>query len=183
MDFVDINKNLTNGENMGGIVQTVIFGLWSDVATWPTAPEAPADVEENGSWVGDLVMKAGKRAFTFYSTLETGKYDIAPVGQIDGISFEQKLTIFNPGLKAKLLGFLGAVKNENVFFIVQDQEGQYYLLGDAKNAAHMVTDGSSVSTGAAIADRKGATLVFTHPTNCPRAYTGDVSGILEVTSA
>ena len=183
MDFVDIDKNLTNGENMGGIVQTVIFGLWADVATWPAAPESPTDVEDNGVWTGDIIMKAGKRAFSFYSTMETGKFDITPVGQVDGISFEQRLTVFNPGLKAKLLGFLGAVKNENVFLIVQDQEGQYYLLGDSRNAAHMVTDGSSVTTGAAIAERKGATLVFVHPTNCPRAYTGDVSGIIEIASA
>ena len=182
MDFVNIDKNLPNGDNMGGVAQTVIFGLWDDVATWPAAPAAPEDVEDNGVWVGDIVMKAGKSAFTFYSTHETGEFTCNPVGSVDGISFEQKLTVFNPGLKQKLLGFLGAVKNENLFFIVQDQEGQYFLMGDSLRAAKMVAEGG-VGTGKAIADRKGATLTFTHPTNCPRVYTGDVSGILDVASA
>lgn len=176
MDFVNIDKNLTNGENMGGLVQTCIFGLWEDVATWPAAPVNPLTVEANGEWTGDLVMKAGKNAFTFYSTDDTSEYKINPVGEQDGMSFEQELTIFNPGLKKKLLGFISAAKNENLFFIVQDSEGQYYLIGDAKRAAHMVS--GEVGTGKASSDRKGASLTFKHKTNTPRVYTGDVTVLL-----
>lgn len=176
MDFVNIDKNLPNGENMGGLVQTVIFGLWEDVDTWPTAPVAPATVEAYGEWVGDLVMKAGKNAFTFYSTDDTSELKINPVGEQDGISFEEELTIFNPGLKKKLLGFISAAKNENLFFIAQDSEGQYYLLGDAKRAAHMTA--GEVGTGKASSDRKGASLTFKFKTNTPRAYIGDVTTLL-----
>jgi hypothetical protein len=182
VDFVNIDKNLTNGENMGGLTQTVIFGLWDDVAAWPTAPVAPADIEANAAWVGDVVMKAGKKAFTFYSTDDTAEMQINPVGEVDGLSFEQKLMVFNPGLKKKLLGFLGAVKNEKLFFIPQDNEGQYYLMGDSKRAANMVA-GDGVGTGKATADRKGANLTFVFKTNTPRVYVGDVSGLLEVASA
>lgn len=182
MDFVNIDKNLTNGENMGGLAQTVIFGLWDDVATWPTAPVAPADVEANAEWDGDVVMAAGKKAFTFYSTDDTSEMQVNPVGEVDGISFEVRLTVFNPGLKKKLLGFLAAVKNENLFFIVQDNEGQYYLLGDSRRAAKMIA-GDGVGTGKATSDRKGATLTFVFKTNILRVYTGDVSGLLEVASA
>lgn len=182
MDFVNIDKNLTNGENMGGIAQTVIFGLWDDVAAWPAAPAAPADIEANGVWTGDVVMKAGKKAFTFYSTDDTGELKFDPVGETDGISYVVSLEIFNPGLKQKLLGFLGAVKNENLFFIAQDAEGQYFLLGDSLRAAKMAS-GTSVGTGKKSSDRKGATLKFEHKTNCPRVYVGDVAGLLEIASA
>ncbi|HNX37484.1 MAG TPA: hypothetical protein PL124_05375 [Candidatus Cloacimonadota bacterium] len=176
MDFVNIDKNLPNGENMGGLAQLCIFGLWEDVATWPTAPVNPLDVEANGEWVGDVVMKAGKNAFTFYSTDDTSELKINPVGEQDGMSFEEELSIFNPGLKKKLLGFISAAKNENLFFIVQDSEGQWYLLGDDKRAAHMVS--GEVGTGKASADRKGASLTFKFKTNTPRAYVGDVTTLL-----
>lgn len=182
MDFVNIDKSLTNGENMGGLTQTVIFGLWEDVASWPTAPVDPVDVEDYAAWVGDLVMKAAKKAFTFYSTDDTSELQLNMVGEPDGRSFEMVLNVFNPGLKKKLLGFMAAAKNENLFLIAQDNEGQYYLLGDEKRAAIM-QPGEGIGTGRATADRKGASLSFIFKTNAPRVYEGDVSGILEVSSS
>jgi hypothetical protein len=182
MDFVNIDKNLPNGENMGGLTQTIIFGLWDDVAQWPTEPTNPTDVEDYGEWVGDVIMKPGKKAFTFYSTEDTAGLNIEPVGEIDGMSFQETLDVFNPGLKKKLLGFIAAAKNENLFFIAQDSEGQYYLLGDSKRAVKMIA-GGSIGTGLKTADRKGAGLKFVFKTNVPRAYIGDVSGLLEVASA
>jgi len=181
VDFVDILKNLPNGENMGGLAQTVIFGLWDDVSVWPTAPVAPDDVEEYAEWVGDVVMKAGKRAFTFYSTDDTSELQVNLVGETDGLSFEMRLNVFNPGLKKKLLGFIAAAKNENLFLIAQDNEGQYYLLGDSKRAAKMVA-GEGIGTGKATADRKGANLSFVFKTNTPRVYVGDVTALISASS-
>jgi hypothetical protein len=176
MDFVNIDKNLTRGENMGGLAQLCIFGFWSDVAQWPTAPTNPTTVETNGEWVGDVIMKAGKNAFTFYSTDDTSELKINPVGEQDGMSFEMELVIFNPGLKKKLLGFISAAKNENLFFIVQDSEGQHILVGDSLRAAHMTA--GEVGTGKASTDRKGASLTFKFKTNTPRIYIGDVTALL-----
>jgi hypothetical protein len=176
MDFVNIDKNLPNGENMGGLAQYVIFGLWADVLTWPAAPPSSGSIEDFGAWVGDLVMKAGKRAFTFYCTDETAELKFVPVGEKDGKSFRAELTIYNPGLKKKILGFMAAAKNENLFFIPTDQEGQRYLLGDSLRAAKF--ESGDVGTGRAIGDRKGASLTFTFPTNTPRVYVGDVTTLL-----
>jgi len=176
VDFVNIDKNLTNGNNMGGLVQYCIFGLWDDVAQWPTAPVNPATIEEEGAWVGDLVMKAGKNAFTFYSTDDTSELKFNPVGETDGKSFEGQLTIFNPGLKKKILGFMAAAKNENLFFIATDNEGQRYLLGDSQRAAKYTS--GEVTSGKATAERKGASMTFTHKTNVPRVYVGDVTALL-----
>jgi hypothetical protein len=177
VDFVDIDKNLPNGENMGGLTQTIIFGLWSDVAQWPTAPVAPADVEAYAAWTGDVVMKAGKRAFSFYSTDDTAEMQVNMVGEKDGKSFEVIVNVFNPGLKKKLLGFIAVAKNENLFLIVKDNEGQYYLIGDADRAAVM-NAGEGIGTGKATADRKGAGLQFIYKCNVLRVYSGDVTGIL-----
>jgi len=181
VDFIDIDKNLPNGENMGGLTQTMIFGLWDDVDTWPTEPVAPADVEEYAAWTGDIVMKSGKRAFTFYSTDDTSELTCNMVGEPDGRSFEMVVNVFNPGLKAKLLGFIAAAKNDNLFVLVQDNESQWYLLGDSKRAAIM-QPGEGIGTGRATADRKGANLSFIYKTNVPRTYSGDVTTILTASS-
>jgi hypothetical protein len=181
VDFVDIDKNLPNGENMGGLTQTMIFGLWDDVLQWPTAPADPADVEAYAAWTGDVIMKSGKRAFTFYSTDDTAELAINLVGERDGMSFEMVVNVFNPGLKKKLLGFIAAAKNDNLFLIVKDNEGQWYLLGDSNRAAVM-QNGEGIGTGKATADRKGANLSFIYKTNVPRVYSGDTTGILTASS-
>jgi len=182
MDFVNIGKELTAGENMGGLTQSCIFGLWDDVSQWPAAPVDPTDVEAYAAWVGDVVMKAGKKAFTFNTTDDTAELQINMVGEPDGRSFEMVLNVFNPGLKKKLLGFIAAAKNENLFLIAQDAEGQYYLLGDEGRAAIM-QPGEGIGTGKNTADRKGAGLSFIYKTNVPRVYEGDISGLLEIASS
>lgn len=177
VDFVDIDKNLPNGENMGGLTQNMIFGLWDDVASWPSAPAAPQDVEEYAEWDGNIVMKSGKRAFTFYTTDDTAELAINLVGEPDGRSFEMVVNVFNPGLKAKLLGFIAAAKNDNLFLLVQDNESQWYLLGDEKRKAIM-QPGEGIGTGKGTSERKGANLSFIYKTNVPRIYTGDTITLL-----
>jgi hypothetical protein len=180
VDFVDLTKNLPNGENMGGLMQDLIFGLWDDVAAWPTAPVAPADVEANAVWVGDVVMKAGKRAFSFYSTDDTSELKFPLVGETDGKSFEQVLSVFHPGLRKKILGFVAAAKNEKLFFIARNSDGQYFLLGDSLRPAFVRS--GEMGTGKATADRKGATLEIVHKTNTVREYAGDVTTLISTGS-
>ena len=72
MEFQDISKNLTQGENLGGIAQTVYFGLHDDVETFPTKPTDAATLEELGALTGSIAMNAGKRMFALYITDYTG---------------------------------------------------------------------------------------------------------------
>ena len=72
MDFVDIDKTLTNGENMGGLIQEVYFAWHVDVVTWPTKPDTPLDIGENGVLTGEITMETGKRFFQMYLTDDTG---------------------------------------------------------------------------------------------------------------
>ena len=60
IDFTDIDKNLPNGENMGGLLQKVYFGYHSDVSSFPTKPVNPTALELASVLTGELVMKAGK---------------------------------------------------------------------------------------------------------------------------
>lgn len=177
MEFIDINKNLPGGENMGGLTQNLIYGLWEDVLVWPVAPASPSNVEVNAEWVGDIIMKPGTRAYNFYSTDDASELRIRKVGNVDGLSFEMVVSVFNPGLKKKLLGFIAAAKNENLFLIARDAEGQYFILGDSNRAAKMIV-GEGIGTGKLTMNRKGGGLTFVFKTNVARVYVGDVTTIL-----
>ena len=64
MDFADIDKNLPDGKNMGGLPQIVYFCLHTDVLTFPTEPKMSDEditLEKMGELVGDLTLKEGKK--------------------------------------------------------------------------------------------------------------------------
>jgi len=174
IDFTDINKNLPNGENMGGLVQKVYFGYHADVATFPTKPEAPLTLEANASLTGDLIMKTGKRLFEMYMTDDTGEFKIDSVGEVDGKSFVEHLTLFHPGLQNKILGFINTAKNQNLVFIVVDSDGQMYLMGDELRCAVYAGAPDGAGTGKDTAARKGVSMEFTYKTSGVHVYTGNV---------
>lgn len=174
IEFTDINKNLPDGQNMGGLIQEVYFGFHSDVLTWPTKPQNPITLEESATLTGELVMKAGKRLFSLYITDDTGEFTIEPVGEIDGKSFVEHLSFFHPGLQKKIAGFINAAKNENLVFIVKDSDGQTYLMGDSLRPAVFAGAPDGFGTGKETAARKGISMEFTYKTANLYIYTGTV---------
>ena len=174
MDFTDINKNLPNGNNMGGLVQKVYFGYHSDVAVFPTKPTNPLTLEANAALTGDLVMKSGKRLFSMYLTDDTGEFKIDSVGEVDGKSFVEHLTLFHPGLQKSIIGFMDAAKNANLVFIVVDSDGQKYLMGDELRSAVYAGAPDGAGTGKDAAARKGVSMEFTYKTSNVHIYTGNV---------
>lgn len=167
MDFQDLDKNLVDGENMGGIVR-IFYGYHKDVETWPAKPATPATIEENGVLTGELTMKSGKRMFEFYSTEDTA--DLVPniVGEGDARSCEMQLNVFHPRLQKKLFGFMNASKNEDLVFVAIDANGERYVLGDANRAAKMQNSEGS-GTQKETTGRNGAGLSFSY--KCANLYT------------
>ena len=174
MDLTDITKDLFQGENMGGIGMKIFFGLYSDVATWPTKPTNATTLEALGTLTGDITMKPGKRMFEMYVTDDTGEFKIETVGELDGKSFVMHLSLFNPGLKPKLLGLLNSVKNDNLVFIVPDNNGQKFLMGDAVRAAIFTGSPDGAGTGKETAGRRGISMEFVYKTSNVYVYQGSV---------
>lgn len=174
MDFIDINKNLIDGQNMGGIAQTVYYGYHDDVATWPTKPVSPANPDENGVLTGNVLMKEGKRLFSMYLTDDTGEFEIESVGEKDGKSFVTHLRLFHPGLEKKILGFINAAKNENLVFIVPDNNQKYFVMGDATRPATFEGSDEGMGTKKETAGRRGIGMHFTFKTANVYEYTGTV---------
>ena len=95
IDFTDIDKNLPNGDNMGGLTQVVYFGYYADVETFPIPPVNPTTLLLASALTGELVMKPGKRLWKMYITDDTGEYKMELVGEIDGHSFVNHLSLFH----------------------------------------------------------------------------------------
>ncbi|NQU51237.1 MAG: hypothetical protein HQ522_01735 [Bacteroidetes bacterium] len=174
MEFTDINKNLPLGENMGGIKQIIYFGLWDDVETWPTKPVAPATPEANAILTGELVMKTGKNLFSMYITDDTGEFSIESVGETDGKSYVEHLSLFHPGLQKSILGFMNSAKNDNLVLIATDAEGQQYIMGDAMRPAVFAGSPDGAGTAKETAGRKGVSMEFIYKTGNIYVYEGTV---------
>ena len=174
MEFTNLNKNLPLGENTGGLPQKVYFGLHADVGTCRTKPDAPTTLVENAVLTGDIVMKTGKNLFELYFTDDTGEFSIETIGETDGKSFLEKLSLFHPGLQTSLLGFINTVKNDNLILIVEDEEGQHYLMGDSARPAVFTGSPDGGGTGKETAARKGMSMEFTYKTGNVYVYTGAI---------
>jgi hypothetical protein len=174
IEFTDIQKNLPNGDNMGGISQKVYYGFYADVHAWPTKPLSPATMETACVLTGDLKMKTGKRLFELYLTDDTGEFKVESVGELDGKSFVQHLNFFHPGMQKKIVTFMNATKNDNMVFICMDNDGQTYLMGDALRPAVFAGSKDGAGTGATTAARKGSSFEFTFKTPSNYIYTGNI---------
>jgi hypothetical protein len=173
MDFADIGKLLVDGKNLGGLSQRIYFGLWTDVATWPTEPADPLTLDALGTLTGDIAMKPGKRMFELYSTEDAAKLAINPIGEEGGKGYELVLSVFAPGLHKKLLGFMNATKNEDLVLIAMDSQNQMYLLGsDIRSAKFQGGDGSG--TGSTTDGRRGLGMQFAFRNHSLYTYTGSV---------
>jgi hypothetical protein len=181
--LADIDQNLSCSEqdNMGGIVPSLIFGYWDDVKAWPDFPAvaeaAVPTLEEAGALKGDVVMATGAKAYKFTFTDDAGEFKISPQGEQDGESYLYELSIVSARIRKQIFGFMNATKGRKMFFIVQDNNGEYYLMGDKRRGAKMST-GDGAATGTSATARNQTTMKFHY--TCPRAlvYEGDVANIL-----
>lgn len=181
MDFVDIDKTLPGGGNLGGISQYIYFGLWRDVATWPAANvTGTPSFGDEFKLATDITMNAGKRLYSLYTTEDAAKLDIASIGEEGGKGFQLTLSVYSPGLSSKLMGFINGVKNEDLVLIAPDNNGQMYILGDALRSAKFSTSEGS-GTGTTTEGRRGIGLTFTFTTPHLYQYTGSVPLTASVT--
>lgn len=168
-------------DNMGGVVESVIFGYHNEVATWPDLPvvkETAMTLDEAGALSGDVVMANGSKAYKFAFTDNTGSFTIKPQGETGGESFLMELTMVSARIRKKILGFMNATKGRKLFFIVEDNNGVKYLMGDRRRGAILASDSDGASTGTGATERNQTSLKFQY--NAPRAlvYEGDCENIL-----
>lgn len=183
----DINEAMdcNNPNNMGGIIPSVIYGYHADVAVWPEYPvktDKALSLDDAGTLKGDLVMKEGCRAYKMDFTDELSEFKITDQGETGGESYLYDLSIIAAKMRKKIFGFENATKGRKMFFIVTDNNGTHYLMGDKRRGA-MRTSGDGATTGASSTTRNQNSLhyTFTSPMKC--VYEGDTEDILTVKQA
>ncbi|MBC6988561.1 hypothetical protein [Hymenobacter sp. BT491] len=147
-------------DNTAGIQQTVYFIRKSDVETFPALPklDGATKLEDLAIVAGNIVMKADKKPFAFYTTLEKGGATSDAQGEMDGISFKNSIKLFHPGNKATAEGFARFVKNGSFYILFADLDGEVYLLGHPGYPAKFVS--APGGTGEKTSDAKGRTYTL-----------------------
>lgn len=176
MDFQNIDKKLPGGANMGGIPQKIFFAYWKDVAGWPTEPDlgTVTNLEELATLTGELTMETGTRFFELYLTDDTGEIEFESVGEKDGKSWIIHLRLFHPGLQKTIIGFINAAKNDNLAFVVPDNNGNQFLMADALRPATYEGAPDGTGTGKETSARPGVSMEFTFKTKNLYHFDGTV---------
>lgn len=168
--------------NMGGLIPSVIFGYHDDVETWPDFPtktEQALTLEENGLLKGDMVMKTGSRAYKLEFTDELAEFKITDQGEVGGESYLYDLNIISAKMRKKIFGFENATKGRKMFFIVTDNNGTNYLMGDKRRGA-IRASGDGSTTGSSSTARNQTTLHYTYTCPMKLVYEGDMENILTI---
>ena len=176
----DVDHNLGNDGNMPGIIPSLIYGYHEDVATWPDEPNGtvtPVTLDAAGILTGDVIMKPGTRAYMLDFTEDVGSFKMATAGEIDSVHWKYELDIIKAKIQKTILGFANAAASRKMFFIVSDENGTNYLMGNKRRGASMA-GGDGATTGAGSGDRNQIGLKFEFRTRKALVYEGDIEDIL-----
>jgi hypothetical protein len=158
MPFIDLKKPATNC-NMAGISTKVYVIDVDDIASFPAVNPVIGAPATYVSFVGDFVLKAGKKWKEFYSTKEMGELMSEIDGPAGGPFFRNKATIFYPSTSADALGSMFLLKGADVIVILKEFSGggQMRVVGDLDIPATMK---GSENTGKGFGDEKGITFTI-----------------------
>lgn len=148
--------------NMGGFKNYVVFYPAHLCKTVPQLPEDIAGDTDYVEAVGAFSMDATEAPVFIYATDETVKYTAEAVGEVDGISYEQKGEFFFPGNKKEAHAFATRIKNLKGYLVIEDSDGNQQLIG-APGLEATITP--SFDGGQKRADRRGFKFEFSAPSN------------------
>ncbi len=181
IDLIDLNWE-DGSDNTAGIGQNIYVAKKVDIETLPT-PQVDNSIGDGSlaqlvTISDNIVMKPGKGMIKVYCTLEKGSLQHESQGEMDGMSFMNKLKIFMPGSKAEVLGFIQWAKNSSLIILVPEIDGQVRMLGHENYPAKMIN--APGGTGEKTADLKGTEINFQSARKGPAPiFTGqvEVSGV------
>lgn len=173
----DIGKNAACMQSMSG-VKRVIIALMDDIDTYPERINEASrqGLEDHVRLQGNIVMKAGKRAYKVYTDPDNAEMTYESQGEKGSKSKKAKLDIKIPGLRAKVLGFNAAIQNAELVILALLNNGEWHMMGDKDRGADLDDDKTTSGKGASASS--GSELSFTYDTAIPQIYTGDIDSLL-----
>ncbi|SDK35255.1 hypothetical protein SAMN05421823_102532 [Catalinimonas alkaloidigena] len=165
-----------NGSNNdAGLARMHYYCALDDIDTFPAIAATPASATSAAELVtvaDDFVFKSGKCFKEFYCTLEKGNMKSTLVGERDGKSAENTVTLFHPGNKDYLLGMIEYLKNTNLVVLVRELDGQIRIFGSEYLPANL--DVAESDSGTKVADLKGITVTVKSIGRIAPIYTGAI---------
>jgi len=176
-------EELTNTSNMCANntsgVKTIFMAMHTDIATFPSLPAARNAFEDFAELEGDIVMVQGKLFKKIYVSKDMGELKYKPQGKTGSRSFRASLSVFHPGLKAKLLGLVASMMNSEFFIAVLLENGDVHILGDKYRGAEFSED-TELTSGKEITSDNGGNLGFIYDTPTAQIYKGNLDTLTTV---
>ena len=144
-------------DNMGGFTTQAFVCPISQIASFPALVDDPETAADKITLQGDFVCNDGASFKEVYITPETGKYDFANQGEIDGQSFHITGDFLHPGSKDENLAFARDVNNSGAVMIMIENNGKRVVIGTPNLPCRFKPKGS---LGTAPKDRKGINYEF-----------------------
>ena len=160
-------------------VKAIYMAMHSDVATFPALPSVRANFADFAELEGNIVMLEGKTFKKIFVSKDMGELKYKPQGKTGSRSFRSSLSIFHPGLKAKLLGMVASMMNSEFFLAVLLENGDVHIMGDKYRGAEFSED-TELTSGKEITSENGGNLGFIYDTPTAQIYTGDLDALTTV---
>lgn len=144
-----------NEETQAGLSPECHFSPTRNIESIPL-PEPPFEKMEDSATIdGSIVMKEEHVYAKIDLQADLNDLNSALIGNKGNKKDQTTLNIFVPGMRAKLIGFKKMYKNVKGSFIIDDNNGNLYVLGTPKKPAYI--DNFEISTGQGEEDNNGAT--------------------------
>lgn len=154
---------------MGGFLNWAVIYPLSILESMPAVPSSPASADDYVTAAGTFGLKSGETPIFIYSTEAKVGYTADIVGERDGISYEQKVTFFYPGLAKDIASFATRIKNMPCIIVIGDADGNQYMVGSKDLPAYIAP---ALNGGQARADLRGTTFEGSCASNQSAVFLG-----------
>jgi hypothetical protein len=179
LSLEELTKTSDVCANNASGVKAVYLAMHTDVASFPTLPSVRSEFADFAVLEGTIVMVAGKLFKKIYVSKDMGELKYKPQGKTGSRSLRASLSIFHPGLKAKLLGMVASMMNSEFYLAVLLENGDVHILGDKYRGAEFSED-TELTSGKEITSENGGNLGFIYDTPTAQIYTGGLDALTTV---
>lgn len=176
LSLEELTKTSDICANNASGVKALYMAMHTDVATFPKLPTTRTEFADFAELEGNIVMVEGKLFKKIYVSKDMGELKYKPQGKTGSRSFRASLFIFHPGLKAKLLGMVGAMMNSEFFLAVLLENEDVHILGDKYRGAEFSED-TELTSGKEITSDNGGNLGFVYDTPTAQIYKGNLDAL------
>lgn len=166
-------QNLTRPQqsnNTPGLKIIHRYALYNQITSLP-APTVLTNFDDVVTVTGNIVFETGKQFFKIEGVLDKNSLDGQGSEQLDAAGVDNMVKIFIENTPENL-GFCQTLKNSNLVFLIEDQQGNQRLLGQDGLPARIM--GYAIKGGSAQPDEKHIEVTIKSVGAIAPFYTGTI---------